>query len=780
MFAQIKPANTTTNSLFLAGNRFSTADGTVTRGGLLPDWVTNTSYGDPMALSAPFLYRHLGGLVHILSVYTVPMAYVLGGALALALVTRGIGVMTCCCCSREMTRHDSRGKSVNMHMRTANMHDFLISRGAAVSGVTLVVVLVPLYVRGARYYMFECSNDLVKTTSAYLADSTEITLAVAIILAAVTVSSIVFGARFRVAVSTWHVGRLKEIQQEMPQQQEEEGQQQQWHDGSKAVDEDNDDRDVGRSGGVVVDNDPDATNDADAVHPDQRTSVFKTVTMHRCYTALLFLLWVASLVLLSVPSVVYGMTTAVPTRDSVLSEILGKDLTDIVAFVHGAAPIIITLINSVIVPAVVTYCCERSTWQSAHLLLVSRLLTTWLVPVAVVVVFSNSCGRMWLRLWAKCQTEETMNELNVWGPSGGRIKVLDSLCYRDLSGTRKLFYQNGYINATVLVRGADICNPYAPAAAGRQQYAQCGRAVVEAMAPLLVGKMALATLLLPALTIFRWRVAPAGWFALARTLIGRCRYCSCRCRCRGGRRSGSEYGDDDGTSCSEEQGQDHGDGSSTGDHSGNETAPPPVKGLRLDNMVAQSLTWLDVAIVFGPHIPLLVPLVLISLATARWAHESVGLRCLGLQERRAEFSQPSTWYVLFSIVCQQALTVAVFAGIGDSDGGGGSFGGGSEGWMALVMVVVGALTTVVCVAVAGVPVRWLEGAGRWCGGCCVRLHRCCCCGNGGERRGRWAMGSTTELSNRSLLGDIDDERDGGHVGGVSSTMGSLQTPLLQG
>ena len=42
------------------------------------------------------------------------------------------------------------------------------------------------------------------------------------------------------------------------------------------------------------------------------------------------------------------------------------------------------------------------------------------------------------------------------------------------------------------------------------------------------------------------------------------------------------------------------------------------------------------------------------------------------------------------------------------------------------------------------------------------------------------MGSTTELSIRSLLGAIDDERDIGRVGNVSSTMGSLQTPLLQG
>jgi len=181
-------------------------------------------------------------------------------------------------------------------------------------------------------------------------------------------------------------------------------------------------------------------------------------------------------------------------------------------------------------------------------------------------------------------------------------------------------------------------------------------------------------------------------------------------------------------------------------------------------MVAQSLTWLDLAIVFGPHIPLLVPLVLISLVTTRWAHESAGHRRLGLHEQRAEFSKPSTWYVLFSIVCQQALSVAVFAGIGDSGGGSGRFGA--------------------CVAVAIVPVRWLEVARRWCGECCVRFHQCGC-QRGRIRRGRRDLGSTTELPNRSLLSG-GDEFVGGNSGAEAKTpsegsVGStLETPLLQG
>jgi hypothetical protein len=125
----------------------------------------------------------------------------------------------------------------------------------------------------------------------------------------------------------------------------------------------------------------------------------------------------------------------------------------------------------------------------------------------------------------------------------------------------------------------------------------------------------------------------------------------------------------------------------------------------------------------------------------------------------------------------------VFASIGDSGGGGGSFGGGSEGWMAMMMAVVGALTTTACVAVAIVPVRWLEAARRWCGECCVRFHQCCC-RRGRIRRGRRDLGSTTELPNRSLLSD-GDECVGGNSeaeaktpseGSVGST---LETPLLQ-
>jgi hypothetical protein len=95
--------------------------------------------------------------------------------------------------------------------------------------------------------------------------------------------------------------------------------------------------------------------------------------------------------------------------------------------------------------------------------------------------------------------------------------------------------------------------------------------------------------------------------------------------------------------------------------------------------------------------------------------------------------------------------------------------------MVVMMAVVGALTTIACVAVAIVPVQWLEEMERRRGGC----HQCGC-GKRRERSGRRDLGSMTELPNRSLLGVIDDNVPIGRVGDATSTMGSLQTPLLQG
>ena len=61
-------------------------------------------------------------------------------------------------------------------------------------------------------------------------------------------------------------------------------------------------------------------------------------------------------------------------------------------------------------------------------------------------------------------------------------------------------------------------------------------------------------------------------------------------------------------------------------------------------------------------------------------------------------------------------------------------------------------------------------------GFCVRCYQCCC-GNGEERIERRAMTSTTELSNRSLLGG-DDDGEAGSNDGVDEREAESKTPTV--
>ena len=144
----------TTNSLFLAGNLFSTtpaADNwnSTWSGGSLPEWMASTEHGDPMTRGAPFLYQHNDGWFHLLSSFTLPTLYICGGALALALVTHGLVWRAKGACIQ--TFDDSN----KMHGRTASLNGLLSSALARWSVPFLVLAMVPLYINGAKYVVNE-------------------------------------------------------------------------------------------------------------------------------------------------------------------------------------------------------------------------------------------------------------------------------------------------------------------------------------------------------------------------------------------------------------------------------------------------------------------------------------------------------------------------------------------------------------------------------------------------------------------------------------------------
>ena len=86
-----------------------------------------------------------------------------------------------------------------------------------------------------------------------------------------------------------------------------------------------------------------------------------------------------------------------------------------------------------------------------------------------------------------------------------------------------------------------------------------------------------------------------------------------------------------------------------------------VGNLALDNVVAQALTWLDVAIVFGPSIPLVVPLVFLALCTNHWMI-GLGRSRFGVHVVGEEQGAPSVAYIGVSVIVQQGLTAWSFFG----------------------------------------------------------------------------------------------------------------------
>ena len=140
---------------------------------------------------------------------------------------------------------------------------------------------------------------------------------------------------------------------------------------------------------------------------------------------------------------------------------------------------------------------------------------------------------------------------------------------------------------------------------------QCARAVISAMAPLLVKKMVIAALALPAMTVLSWQVAASGTCMQHR-----------RCSCVAARLLRR-------------------------------------RPIRLDNVVAQVLTWLDIALVFGPQMPLLVPLAVMAIVGMRWRLH-VGVGKFGMQQVAQEESVPAVWSVILSLLAQQGLNVWLY------------------------------------------------------------------------------------------------------------------------
>ena len=115
--------------------------------------------------------------------------------------------------------------------------------------------------------------------------------------------------------------------------------------------------------------------------------------------------------MLCVPTAAYAMTTIVPVSDA-------SWLRTLLSIVHYGAAIYLTLINTLAVPRLTSACTRRVGLPRSYLLLLSRLMTTWLVPAVIVVALDNSCGQHWVKFWDMSNSRQRLREMDMYGPNG--------------------------------------------------------------------------------------------------------------------------------------------------------------------------------------------------------------------------------------------------------------------------------------------------------------------------------------------------------------------------
>ena len=519
------------NSLYLMGNQFETRPGS---DGVLPGWVLDMTNGDPMALASPFLYLHRGLWWDLAPGATSIIGTLLGGIAVLAGVVVWLwrrkrkarlqmnGTRTphqddgAANTSNAQLCHRVEKPAPRMGRAIDHMIRFSIRFLALGSGWCLVVNL-PLFIAGAHYY--ECGNALLWTTSAYLSDRPLLEGAAAASLSFVGILTVLFAVLFRAHARN---GGAWGFHNDTGSDQREDDLTQ--HPSYEDTHYSSGPSPAHRQRGVS------------SHHQRVNTVRIRTGKESVLWQALLALIYISGLLLVCIPSFTYALTEAVPTELGNFGASVGEGavVAIVLRWIHRVAPFLLALVNTAVIPAICAFCREQAGWQSSWMLLSARVLTTWVVPTAVVLLFSNSCGRWWLSVWSKCQTTPSRQELDVHGPSQLTEFNLTQGCYVDNSSLKTVHY-SGFIDPAVLSSGDEVCQP------GWSNSQECGRDIIGTLAPLLLGKMAVQAFLVPAATIITWAIAPRGLRIFAKdTILQVCQRLRCL-RCLGRRGRGGEH-----------------------------------------------------------------------------------------------------------------------------------------------------------------------------------------------------------------------------------------------
>jgi hypothetical protein len=309
-----------------------------------------------MWLSAPFLHFDRGtSFNNAIPGFTMIVAYTIAGVLLIALARSFV--------NREVFNNTENRPApthdVIVDMRFSRLCTLLVPWVGGYAVVQLCVSL-PAYITGGHYY--DCGNPLLHTTSAYLAGApiqAYIVLSAGI-LAAIT--SMVFLHKLYGVAALPSRGAAS----------------------------------------AAAENARDWSSDV-RVLSSTSTHVYGI-----CIRAAWAVAWLGATLLLCVPTAAYAMSAIIPVNGS---------WSILLSVVHYGAAIFLTLINTLAVPRLTLIFTPRVKLPSSWLLLLTRLMTTWLVPVAVVVALDNSCGQNWVKFWDMCYSgDPRVQEMNIYGP----------------------------------------------------------------------------------------------------------------------------------------------------------------------------------------------------------------------------------------------------------------------------------------------------------------------------------------------------------------------------
>jgi len=203
----------------------------------------------------------------------------------------------------------------------------------------------------------------------------------------------------------------------------------------------------------------------------------------------LVLSWMVVLVVLSVPTALYALSQTLPADNT-----LGLSKTALTVFNEFAVVAVYIMIVAVL-PAVavrlvqrVTQCEQADPMLTCQMLLLGRMVVNILVPIAIVIIFDNSCFAQWLRFWSPCADPERFEVTVSMTPSAPA-----NLTQQTKIEVERYFGKLNYTHT--VATHSEICEPSWP------QNHHCSREVLAVVGDLIFRKCVFLSFLGPGATL---------------------------------------------------------------------------------------------------------------------------------------------------------------------------------------------------------------------------------------------------------------------------------------